>query len=332
VRVRALAAYFEHQHLIPFERISQIFEDIYGISLSPGSCHNADKRLFQNLEIFETNLKAYLLACKVLHFDETGIRCEKKLHWVHVTSSATATFYGIHHKRGQEALNDFNILPKFGGVAIHDHWFPYYKQVKHGLCHAHHLRELKYVFEQEKEEWAQKMTILLLKANKIADQARSQGKRDILSEDIQLIYQEYSKIILEGAVHYQEVSELIKEESELFDERPRKAGFNLFRRLLHKMDVVLAFTQNLEVPFTNNQAEQDLRMLKVKQKISGCFRSFEGGLISCRIRSYISTAKKQGWRIKGHRDCYLFQLLSKFRSSCLRSKRDDLNSYNQVII
>jgi transposase len=298
-RVRALAAYFEHQHLIPFERVSQIFEDIYDISLSPGSCHNADKRLFQNLEIFETNLKAYLLACKVLHFDETGIRCEKKLHWVHVTSSATATFYGIHHKRGQEALNDFNILPKFGGVAIHDHWFPYfaYKQVKHGLCNAHHLRELKYVFEQEKEEWAQKMTVLLLKANKIADQARSQGQREILPEDIQLIYQEYSKIILEGAAYYQGVLELVKEESELFAEGPRKTGFNLFRRLLHKMDVVLAFTHNLEVPFTNNQAEQDLRMLKVKQKISGCFRSFEGGVISCRIRSYISTAKKQGWGI-----------------------------------
>jgi transposase len=298
-RVRALAAYFEHQHLIPFERVSQIFEDIYGISLSPGSCHNADKRLFQNLEIFETNLKTYLLVCKVLHFDETGIRCEKKLHWVHVTSSATATFYGIHNKRGQEALNDFNILPRFGGIAIHDHWFPYfaYKQVQHGLCNAHHLRELKYVYEQEKGEWAQKMTMILLKANKIADQARNQGQQKILPEDIQLIYQEYSQIILEGAAYYQGVSELVKEESEQFIELPKKAGFNLFRRLLHKMDIVLAFTRDLEVPFTNNQAEQDLRMLKVKQKISGCFRSFEGGVISCRIRSYISTARKQGWGI-----------------------------------
>lgn len=135
-RVCALAGYFEHQHLIPFERVSQIFEDIYGISLSPGTCHNADKKLFKNLEIFETNLKAHLLACKVLNFDETGIRCEKKLHWIHVTSSATATFYGIHSKRGQEALDHFDILPKFTGTAIHDHWFPYfaYKQVQHGLC------------------------------------------------------------------------------------------------------------------------------------------------------------------------------------------------------
>ena len=298
-RVRALAAYFEHQHLIPFERVSQIFEDIYGISLSPGTCHNADKKFFKNLEIFEINLKAYLLTCKVLNFDETGIRCAKKLHWVHVTSSGTATFYGIHNKRGQEALDDFDILPKFKGNAVHDHWFPYfaYKRVQHGLCNAHHLRELKYVLEQEQAEWAQKMTFLLLKANKITDQARSQGERETILKDIQLIYQEYSKIILEGAAYYQGISELVNQQSELFTEKEGKAGFNLLKRLLHKMDMVLAFTQNLEVPFTNNQAEQDLRMLKVKQKISGCFRSFEGGVISCRIRSYISTSRKQGWGI-----------------------------------
>jgi transposase len=159
------------------------------------------------------------------------------------------------------------------------------------------LRELKYVFEQEKAEWAQKMTLLLLKANEIANRARGQGQRQIIAEDIQLIYQEYAKIILEGAVHYQGISELIEKANEPLTQEPKKAGFNLFKRFLHKIDIVLAFVQNLEVPFTNNQAEQDLRMLKVKQKISGCFRSFEGGVISCRIRSYISTARKQGWRI-----------------------------------
>lgn len=295
-RVRALSAYFQHQHLIPFERVSQMFEDLYGISLSPGSCHNANKRLFKNLEVFETNLKAHLLACAVLNFDETGIRCEKKLHWVHVTSSATATFYGMHAKRGQEALNDLDILPKFKGVAVHDHWFPYfaYEQVQHGLCNAHHLRELKYVFEQEKGEWAQKMTTLLLKANKLTDQARNQGEQKMGLEDIEMVRQEYSRIILEGARHYQATTELEIEETAQGSQR---AGFNLFKRLLRKMDVVLAFIRDLEVPFTNNQAEQDLRMLKVKQKISGCFRSFQGGVISCRIRSYISTARKQGWKI-----------------------------------
>lgn len=298
-RIRALAAYFEHQHLIPFDRLAQIFEDLYGISLSPGTCYNADKKLFQNLAPFESNLKAHLLACKVLNFDETGARCEKKLHWIHVVSSTTATFFGIHSKRGQEAIDDFDILPKFTGTAVHDHWFPYfaYRQVKHGLCNAHHLRELKYVFEQEKGEWAKKMESLLLKANKIVDQAKVQRQDELKTEEIHLIQQEYSQIILEGGLYYQKMADIAKQEIEIAEEGQRKSGFNLLRRFLHKMDAVLAFIHNLEVPFTNNEAEQEIRMQKVKQKISGCFRSFEGGVISCRIRSYIATARKQGWDI-----------------------------------
>jgi transposase len=146
-RVQALATYFKNRHFIPVERVCEIFEDVFGISLSPGTCSKIDKKLFAKLESFETNLKAYLLAAKVLHFDETGMRCAKKLHWIHVTSSETATFFGMHAKRGQEAIDEFNILPQFQGVACHDHWFPYfaYTQVKHSLCNAHHLRELTYI-------------------------------------------------------------------------------------------------------------------------------------------------------------------------------------------
>lgn len=300
-RVRALAAYFEHQHLIPFERLTQIFEDIFGISLSPGTCVNADKKLFNNLAPFESNLKAHLLACKVLNFDETGARCAKKLHWIHVVSSPTATLYGIHSKRGQEAINDIDILPKFTGTAVHDHWFPYfaYKQVKHGLCNAHHLRELKYVYEQEKAQWAKEMESLLLKGNKIVNEAKAQGQNELKPEAIQLISQEYTQVILKGALYYQGLSEIAETEKEmnLAEEGQVKSGINLFRRLLHKMEAVLAFIYDFDVPFTNNEAEQEIRMQKVKQKISGCFRSFEGGVISCRIRSYIATARKQGWEI-----------------------------------
>ena len=290
-RTHALAAYFQHQHLIPFERVSQIFEDLYGVSLSPGTCKNMDRRLFKNLEAFELNLKAHLLACKVLCFDETGIRCAKKLNWIHVTASNTATFYGIHRKRGGDALEEFSILPQFTGIAIHDHWHPYfaYNQVKHGLCNVHHLRELKYVYEQEKKEWAQKISTLLLNAKKIADQAREERRREITPEDIKVIENQYVNLMLEIGMGYFESSP---------PERPLdKSGLNLFKRLLGKMDCVLAFIYDLEISFSNNLAEQDLRMAKVKQKISGCFRTFEGGVISCRIRSYISTSRKQGWRI-----------------------------------
>jgi transposase len=298
-RVRSLAAYFEHQHLIPFERLTQIFEDLYGIFLSQGTCHNIDKKLFKNLASFESNLKAHLLACNVLNFDETGARCEKKLHWIHVTSSTTATFYGIHEKRGQEALDDFDILPRFTGTAVHDHWFPYfaYTQVKHGLCNAHHLRELKYVFEQEKAEWAKKMETFLHKANKAVNQAKAQGKSELKIEEVELIHQKYAQIILEGAQYYQGLSDLTNEGMEPLAEGQIKSGFKLLRRLLRKMDAVLAFIHDFRVPFTNNEAEQEIRMQKVKQKISGCFRSFKGGVISCRIRSYIATARKQGWKI-----------------------------------
>ena len=298
-RVKALAAYFEHQHLIPFERLTQIFEDIYGIHLSAGTCHNADKKLFNNLDGFEASLKAHLLACKVLHFDETGARCEKKLHWIHVVCSSTATLFGIHSKRGQEAIDHFDVLPKFTGTAVHDHWFPYfaYEQVKHGLCNAHHLRELKFVYEQEKAEWAKKMESFLLRTHKAVEVAKTEGQIAFKPQEIQLIENEYTQILLEAAKLYHKFSELIQQEKELPEEALGKSGVNLFRRFLRKMGCVLAFVYDFAVPFTNNQAEQDIRMQKVKQKISGCFRSFGGGVISCRIRSYISTARKQGWNI-----------------------------------
>ncbi|WP_166155399.1 IS66 family transposase [Neochlamydia sp. AcF84] len=299
--ILSLTAYFEHQHLIPMERSAQIFEDLYGLSLSAGTCQNTDKKLYKNLETFELNLKPHLLACKVLNFDETDMRCEKKLRWIHVTSSACATFYEMHHKRGQQALNDFAILSNFTGSAIHDHWSPYftYQQAQYALCNAHHLRKLKYVFEQEKGAWAQKRAFLLLKANKMAKQTRDEGKEKMALQDIQIIQQEYARIILEKVSYYQGVLMADEQETKLHfsKEKVGQAGCNLLRRLLHKTHNVLAFIHDLKVPFTNNQAEQDLRMLKVKQKISGCFRSFEEGTIFCRIRSYISTARKQGWSI-----------------------------------
>lgn len=292
-RIRALAAYFAHQHLIPFERLTQIFEDLYGISLSPGTCYNADKKLYDNLAPFETNLKAHLLACKVLHFDETGAKCEKKLHWIHVSCSQTATHYAIHSKRGKEAIDHIDILPKFTGTAIHDHFYPYfsYKQVKHGLCNAHHLRELKYIYEQEKAQWAKKMETHLLKTKDKVKQAKAQGHQELKTEQIQQIHQEYEQIILEGALYYQELRE--KTEETQF----KQSGVNLLKRLLRKKKATLAFVEDFAVPFTNNEAKQQIRMQKVKQKISGCYRTIEGGQISCRIRSYIATTKKQGWKI-----------------------------------
>lgn len=293
-RVKALGAYFLHQHLIPFERVAQIFEDLFGIPLSPGTCTNMDRRLYRNLESFEKSLKTHLLASKVLHLDETGVRCDKKLHWIHVTSSETATLFRLHAKRGSEAINEIGLLPLYRGSIVHDHWHCYfsYQQVKHGLCNVHHLRELKFVHEEEKSSWAKEMTDLLLKGKGIADNARAEGKATAANEDIALIEQGYDQLMLKAGHIYIDATQ-----AEHPPDGAGRTGFNLYRRFLKKKNEVLYFMRDLAIPFSNNLAEQDLRMEKVKQKISGCFRTFVGGAISCRVRSYISTARKQGWNI-----------------------------------
>lgn len=293
-RVQALAAYFSHQHFLPFDRLSQMFEDIFGIGISPATCVNVDHKLFAQLESFEINLKAHLLASNVLHFDETGMRCKKKLHWIHVASSEAATFYGIHAKRGKEAIDEFGILPEFQGTAIHDHWFPYfaYAQVKHGLCNAHHLRELTFVYEHEKEEWAKEMMEFLHNAKK---QVELNSEQECLSqEQIKTLEKEYATIVMRGMEYHFRLAPL---ESKKKGKRKQRIGKNLLDRLADNCDSVLGFLHDFSIPFTNNQGEQDIRMVKLKQKISGCFRTLEGGQIFCRIRGYISTARKQGWDI-----------------------------------
>lgn len=293
-RVQALAAYFAHQHFLPFDRLTQIFEDIFGIGISPATCANVDRKLFVQLEFFEANLKAHLIASKVLHFDETGMRCNKKLHWIHVASSEAATFYGIHAKRGKSAIDEFNILPKFHGNAIHDHWFPYftYEQVTHGLCNSHHLRELTFVHENEKEDWAKEMHEFLLRTKEWVEAHTEQ--RYPSEEQIKVLEMEYASIVLKGMKYHLHLPPLVSKKK---GKRKQRAGKNLLDRLADHYKCVLRFVYDFSVPFTNNQGEQDIRMVKLKQKISGCFRKLEGGQIFCRIRSYISTSRKQGWGV-----------------------------------
>jgi transposase len=293
-RVRALIAYFSHQHFIPVDRVCEIFEDIFGMSISPGICAKVDEQLFANLEVFEKGLKTYLLAARVLHFDETGMRCEKKLHWVHVASSQGATFYTMHAKRGQEAMDAASILPDFQGTAIHDHWFPYfaYNQVKHGLCNAHHLRELTFIYEQQKEEWAKHMFDLLIEANKAVEAHAESG---MLPPDTLLqIEHTYSQILTDGVAYHASLPPLPTGKR---GKQKQRDGKNLLDRLREKRDCVLRFAYDFSVPFTNNQGEQDIRMVKLKQKIAGTFRAIRSAAIFCRVRSYIATARKQEWNI-----------------------------------
>lgn len=293
-RAQALTAYFAHQHFIPVDRVCQIFEDVYGIAISPGTCSNVYERLFRQLESFESGLKTYLLAAQVLHFDETGMRCEKKLRWVHVASSQLATLYTIHAKRGQEAMNEAGILPLFQGIGIHDHWFPYfaYEQITHGLCNVHHLRELTFIHEQEKEDWAKRMKDLLLFAKNEVESHLEQGA--LPEEALLRIEETYGQILAEGFEYHLLLPLLPKGKR---GRQKQRDGKNLLDRLNEKRSCVLRFMYDFSVGFTNNLGEQDIRMVKLKQKISGCFRTLKGGQIFCRIRSYISTARKQSWNI-----------------------------------
>jgi transposase len=293
-RVQALTAYFSHQHFIPADRVCQIFEDVFGLPISPGTCSNIDEKLYRHLESFSQGIKAHLLAAKVLHLDETGMRCKKKLHWVHVASSNLATLYTIHAKRGKVAMDEAGILPNFQGTGVHDHWFPYFsfEQMTHGLCNAHHLRELTFIHEQEKEDWAKQMKDLLIFAKTEAEKhVEQQALPQVILKQIK---EKYDQILAVGFEYHALLPPLPVGKR---GRQKQRDGKNLLDRLKEKKGCVLLFMYDFTVGFTNNLGEQDIRMAKLKQKISGCFRTLHGGEVFCRVRSYISTARKQGWSI-----------------------------------
>jgi len=231
-------------------------------------------------------------AAPVVHFDETGLRVGRGLHWLHSASTATLTWYGLHRQRGQAGMEALGILPQFRGVAVHDGWASYRNYpCQHALCNAHHLRELIFVSESTGQAWAQKLISLLCQAKAEVDTARTAG----------------GMLALDRIAHYRKQYEsLIAQGQHLNPARPRRADrqekrggikqsftHNLLVRLHRYVDDVLRFTVNPSVPFDNNQAERDIRMPKLKQKVSGCFRTCHGAEAFSIIRSYLATLRKQ---------------------------------------
>jgi transposase len=283
-RFKAQMVYFNAQHFIPYQRLSQVCEDLYGQPLSEGTIAAANQQTYGHLAAFEQRLVTLLPQAPIVGCDESGLRVAKTLHWLHVVSSPALTFYGVHPKRGTEAMDYFDILPRCKNWLIHDHWKPYftYDGALHALCNEHHLRELKFLHEEHHETWAQQMSAFLL--------GRLAWRKDhgVLDErQFKKIRARYRAILRMGRRRH-----------------PRRAGHaaqskaaNLLDRLEDFDLNVLAFTIFEEVPFTNNGAERDLRMEKTRQKISGCFRTLRGARVFARIRSYISTCRKQGQNI-----------------------------------
>ena len=289
IGVKVNSVYMSQQQLIPYNRIEDHFLDQMHIPVSSGSIFNFNQEAYERLEYFDQWVRRQLASSSLLHVDETGINIGGKRVWLHNASNDRFTCFHPHGKRGGEALDDMGILPLFRGILCHDHWKPYYAYgVTHALCNAHHLRELERAWEQDNQQWAHQMMILLKEINKATHEAG--GCLDAL------LSQQYRK-------RYRDLLKEADRECPAPDETARKGSRgrvarskarNLLERLRDFEDDVLRFMDEMEVPFSNNQAENDLRMTKVQQKISGCFRSVEGAKIFCGVRSYLSTCRKQG--------------------------------------
>ena len=290
-RARAAAVYLNNYQFLPYERTCELLDDLLACPMSEGTLANIIAECHQRLEDPVARIKEQIAQAAVAHFDETGSRVDGKLWWLHAASTVNATYYDIHRKRGNEAFDAIGILPGFIGYAVHDFWKPYFVySCLHGLCNAHHLRELIFVHEQHQQQWADRMIDCLLDIKDAVDRAE-QTTDHLPEKQIQAFEARYQQILDRGYAQNPlppRPANTKKKRGRRKKTRPR----NLLERLDEHRDEVLAFMYDLNVPFENNLAERDIRMMKVQQKISGMFRTEEGAKAFCRIRSYISTARK----------------------------------------
>jgi len=281
--VRALFTQLAVDHKMPLEQICRLFSDLYGYELNSKTVEAALEEGYALAAPVEAATIERLKQAEVAHFDKTGLRVAERLHWLHVSSNSLYTHLFVHPKRGAEALRSYvSVLKDFRGRAIHDHWAAYYQfnEAKHGACLAHILRELRRLMEQG-SEWAEAMHTFLLD-----------------------LYGQALPLRGEAAIAAQERYRQILSQAELAEPPPETKtgrgrikntpGRSLLRRLREHEEAVLAFALVEGVPFTNNQAERDLRPAKIKQKVSGCFRTEHGATVYARLQAVISTCRKQG--------------------------------------
>ena len=287
--VRALGVHLTQGQMLPFARAAELIADLYGLTVSPGTLVAWVAEASIALQGSAEQIASGLHCAPVIHGDESGLRVAGKLHWLHVAASDTLTWYGVHEKRGWDAMEAHGILPNRRGVLVHDCWAPYWKLdgTVHALCNAHLLRELLYVTETTGQPWAQAMSNFLLDACKLREAVSAQGKR-FDADEVQAFRTVYDGIVREGEA---DNPDLVAVDGK---RRKQSTAANLLYRFRRHADAVLRFLDDFDVPFTNNEAERAVRMPKVKQKISGCFRSFEGAQHFCVIRSVLDSLRKQG--------------------------------------
>lgn len=289
-RFNAWLVYLRGQQIIPLERISQMSADLFGRFVSEATIQSAVATAYHALAGFEARVADIIAQAPIAHADETGLRVAGKPHWLHVVSTKTLTWYGVHRKRGSDAIKHFALLPRFAGRLIHDCLSAYFElKCVHGLCNPHLLRELTFLHEVLHQKWSKRMLELLLRMHRSVS-ARKDRAGPHAAPQLAAWTGKYQAILREGFTENPEPQALPGPRAR---GRPRhtKAQNLLLRLRLHERSV-LAFLYDSRVPFSNNQAEQDLRMMKVQQKISGAFRTLEGAQMFARIRAYLSTSRK----------------------------------------
>lgn len=284
--IKALTVYLNSDFKIPFNKISTLFTDLYGYQFNQATAFSANQRAFDILEPIETQIKDQIAEAKIAYADETGVRCNSALNWLHVTSTSLFTYLFVHPKRGKLAIeSEKSILQSCKGYLMHDCWASYFalSNVKHLICKAHLIRELQALFENNKQ-WAEEMQKYLLNLFQIS-------KQQVLPKELLPKYvQEFHQICQRGFQEEPLPPPKIGQRGRI----KKTKGRNLLERLQANQDSILSFAFHEGLPFTNNQAERDLRTVKTKQKVSACFRTQEGANHYARIQGFISTVRKHG--------------------------------------
>lgn len=290
-KTKATAVYMSQYQLIPYNRVEDYFAHEVGLNVSTGSLFNFNQEAYQLLDKFENISIEKLVKSEVINADETGVNVNGKRLWLHTACNEKWTYFYPHAKRGCEAMSEMGILPVYQGIVCHDHWKSYYtfENYANALCNAHHLRELEWSNTQDKQQWAADMASLLCKLN---DKVKESENNKLTQGQRQYYRKKYDEILDKADI---ECPPPIRDKLKPKRGRLKKTkSRNLLERLREYKEDVLRFTKHSEVPFTNNRGENDIRMTKVQQKISGCFRSMEGAYIFCRIRAYLVTCNKHG--------------------------------------
>jgi transposase len=294
-RLLALGVYLTDYQLLPYARASEALTDLFGAGPSPGTLVAAQQRAAAQLGAAEQVVRERLRAAAVAHFDETGINIGGQPVWLHVASTAGFTLYGPHRQRGTGGMEALGVLPGFAGTAVHDSYASYRRyDCRHALCNAHLLRELQAVVEQGGQGWARQLQHLLGRMKRAAEQARAAGQAGVVEARVERYRARYRELLTIGLARNPPAGGGGRR-----GRVKQSKATNLVRRMQEQEEAVVRFLTDVRVPFDNNQAERDLRMVKVQQKIAGCFRSWAGAAAFCRVRGYISTLRKQGAAVWG---------------------------------